>query len=90
MSNTCIDCEEARQVCNKERQDVVGCRLLNVRENHHLITTGTIYEAWFYGGRRPYDIAESKEIGKGVMTNGIVIDATGHCRYFSERPPRRD
>ena len=81
----CINCDNSRQAGDKDSTDVVGCRLLNLDKIKREDTTGTLYDGWFYGGRRPGDIAESDVIGKGVISRGILIDAKGYCKAFFKR-----
>lgn len=78
----CINCEEARQAGDKSKQDVVGCRMLNMSEGHMDTTLGTIYSGWFYGGRRPFDVEESREVGRGMLHNGFLISADGTCSSY--------
>ena len=69
--NTCLNCNYARQVGDKKRQDVVGCAIINdelmsIKD----VLSGAVYEGWIYCGRRVGDVAESKKVRKGCSSKG--------------------
>lgn len=82
MQLSCANCGNARQAADKSRQDVVGCRLMTL-ENvpDPSFYGGNIYEGWLYGGRRPGNTGESTTVGEGMLTRGILVDATGYCKH---------
>lgn len=82
----CIDCEWARQIGDKTRTDVVGCALLSTSTISPSSVIGDLYEGWMYPQRRPGDVADSKELGKGAMINGpSLVSAQAECPSYKER-----
>lgn len=92
MSNiSCINCKWARQIADKENQDIVGCVLLNGNPADSLkppilhmneVVTNNVYEGYIYFGRKVGDIADSDTFGKGTLTLGLMVDSTGYCKKF--------
>ena len=86
MKITCGDCEHARQVGDKKIQHIVGCTKLLHGEIHIVdVVNSDIYEGYMYGCRRVGDVSESKTLGKGTLTLGMMTESKGSCKMATAR-----
>lgn len=82
----CSDCEHARQTAKKSCQNRVGCVMLGQEKiTIHDVKNSELYEGYIYYGRRVGDISESKALGKGALTLGIITESKGTCKSFAPR-----
>jgi hypothetical protein len=82
---TCENCEHARQVGDKNVQNIVGCvRLIMGDIKPRDVRNSNVYEGYVYGQRRVGDTAESEVLGKGVLTFGLMTDCTGTCHMANK------
>jgi len=86
--STCANCKSARQVGDKSRQDVVGCRRIAVGDINPWEVTERLFEGYFYSDRYPGDVEDTKAregVGRGVLYLGVIIEAGNNCRLFEMR-----
>ena len=83
----CRNCDNARQVGDLTRTDIVGCAAF-MEENitiRNVKNEGKIYQGYAYPKRRPGDIAPSKpgEIGRGAIIYTTLLTDTLTCHEFT-------
>lgn len=84
--NKCLDCEQARQVADKKRIDVVGCMALTMEEVSIRDVGGNIWAGYVYGGRRPGDSKEyPAEFSPNTLTLGYIVEADHWCKAFRRK-----
>ena len=82
----CRNCDNARQVGDLTRTDIVGCAAFmnEVLRTADIQNEGKIYQGYAYPKRRPGDVAPSKphEIGRGAIIYTTLLTDTLTCHEF--------
>lgn len=99
MVKCCGNCSYARQRGNKDDQNIVGCCNTYYNDDSESFYTvsetsweipvtflgeGNIYKGWYYNCRMVGDVDDNSTLGKGAMTNGVLVDNTQCCNNWSD------